>query len=192
MSESPIPEVANVSEAMDRPMVADVFRAQFDDFTRRDGDRLLHAAFGLCGDWQHAEDLVQQVLATVARRWDIVSANPAGYAYRCLTRANIDRWRRTRRRPEVIAEPSVLASLAGDNDRSDGREDAVDLRLSVVAMLCELPIRQRSIIVLKYLLDRPEAEVAEILGISVGAVKSGGSRALSRLRDTSTSYRKGQ
>ena len=65
----------------------------FDRVAAEHGDRLLHAAYGLCGDWQHAEDLVHQALVATARRWERIADNPAGYAYRCLVRANIDRWR---------------------------------------------------------------------------------------------------
>ncbi|MGI8869018.1 MAG: hypothetical protein ACR2F6_09260 [Mycobacteriales bacterium] len=44
---------------MARDEDAHLVRAQFDEFVEAHGDRPLHAAFGLCGDWQHAEDLLQ-------------------------------------------------------------------------------------------------------------------------------------
>lgn len=147
----------------------------FERFVESYGDRLLHTAYGLCGDWQHAEDLVQQALAAVAGRWDRIVDNPLGYAYRCLARANIDRWRRLRGRREIPASPELLEGLPA-------RVEAVDERLTVAAALQQLAPRQRAIVVLRFLQDLPEAEVAAVLGISVGAVKSGASRALARLR----------
>ena len=57
-------------------------------------------------------------------------------------------------------------------------------RLSLLATLQTLPERQRAIVVLRYLQDLSEADTARALGISVGAVKSGASRGLARLRAT--------
>lgn len=152
-------------------------RAAFQRFVDDDGDRLLHAAYALCGDWQHAEDLVQTVLITLARRWDRIEDNPTGYAYRCLVRANIDRWRIRRRRPEVLAAPSTVSGL-----QQGAVADDPDRRLSVAAALQSLPPRQRAIVVLRYLQDLSTADTAAALGISEGAVKSGAARALERLR----------
>ncbi len=159
-------------------------RAQFEDFVTAHGDRLLHTAYGLCGDWQHAEDLVQQALLTMSGRWERIIANPTGYAYRCLARANIDRWRVTRRRPEFIADPALLKTMQpreGTPPASD-----VDDRLAVLDALSTLPARQRAIVVLRYLQDLSESDTAEALGISVGAVKSGAARGLARLRASAT------
>ena len=152
-------------------------RATFERFVAEHGDRLLHAAYGMCGDWQHAEDLVQPVLVALARRWPAVETNPMGYAYRSLVRANIDRWRVLRRRPEVLLAPQDLPELAPARDPS-----ATEDHLAVLAALRTLPPRQRAIVVLRYLQDLSEADTAAALGISVGAVKSGAARALARLR----------
>ncbi|MEO8888264.1 MAG: SigE family RNA polymerase sigma factor [Jatrophihabitantaceae bacterium] len=168
-------------------LVADIDheqRAEFENFVSAQGDRLLHAAYGMCGDWQHAEDLVQQVLLKVASRWSRITDNPGGYAYRCLARANIDRWRMLRRRPEIITDPTVITVVRprGDRPPSD-----VDDRLTVIDALRALPPRQRAIVVLRYLQDLSEADTAHALGISVGAVKSGGARGLARLRTANPS-----
>ncbi len=152
-------------------------RAAFERFVTVHGDRLLHAAYGLCGDWQHAEDLVQHALTAVALRWNAIESNPLGYAYRCLARSNIDRWRARSRRPEVLLEPDDIA--AAGLPVWDAHDDD-----ALVAALRALPPRQRAIVVLRYLQDLSEADTAHSLGISVGAVKSGASRALARLRQT--------
>lgn len=155
-------------------------RTQFEEFVNLNGTRLLHTAYGLCGDWQHAEDLVQQVLVSVAARWSRITSDPLAYAYRCLVRANIDRWRLLRRRPEIMAEPAALAALHAAHDRPStaGLEDP----FGVLDALRALPPRQRAILVLRYLQDLSESQTAAALGISVGAVKSGASRGLARLR----------
>jgi RNA polymerase sigma-70 factor (sigma-E family) len=157
--------------------MAEVDRVAFERFVGEHGDRLLHAAYGLCGDWQHAEDLVQHALVSLARRWSDVSTNPLGYAYRCLVRANIDRWRVLRRRPEVLVDPQDLPAAEPTNDPA-----ASDDHLVVLAALRTLPRRQRAIVVLRYLQDLSEVDTAAALGISVGAVKSGAARGLARLR----------
>ena len=157
--------------------MSDVDREAFERFVAEHGDRLLHAAYGLCGDWQHAEDLVQQALVALARRWSDVSSNPLGYAYRCVVRANIDRWRVLRHRPEVLLEPHVL-SVRDPTDHPSLLED----QLVVLAALRTLPQRQRAIVVLRYLQDMSEADTAAALSISVGAVKSGAARGLATLR----------
>jgi RNA polymerase sigma-70 factor (sigma-E family) len=157
--------------------MAEVDRIAFERFVAEHGDRLLHAAYGLCGDWQHAEDLLQQALTALARRWPAVSTNPRGYAYRCLTRANIDRWRVVRRRPEVLLDPQDLPALGPASDPV-----AAEDHLVVLAALQSLPPRQRAIVVLRYLQDLSQVDTAAALGISAGAVKSGAARALARLR----------
>ncbi|MFN2562804.1 MAG: RNA polymerase sigma factor [Jatrophihabitans sp.] len=157
--------------------MAEADRAAFERFVAEHGDRLLHTAYGLCGDWQHAEDLVQQALTTVARRWGAIGSHPLGYAYRCLVRSNIDRWRVRNRRPEMLLDPDDLA--AAGPLVSDACDDG-----AVLAALTALPPRQRAIVVLRYVQDLSEADTADLLDISVGAVKSGASRALARLRQT--------
>jgi RNA polymerase sigma-70 factor (sigma-E family) len=152
---------------------------QFEGFVKANGDRLLHTAYGLCGDWQQAEDLVQSVLVRIVSRWDRITGDPLGYAYRCLVRANIDRWRVARRRPEVVTDPASIAALGSSAEhRSTTTVDG----LGVLEFLRALPTRQRAIVVLRYLQDLSESQTADALGISVGAVKSGASRGLARLR----------
>ncbi|MDP9093681.1 MAG: SigE family RNA polymerase sigma factor [Actinomycetota bacterium] len=157
--------------------MAEADRAAFERFVAEHGDRLLHTAYGLCGDWQHAEDLVQQALTAVARRWGAIESNSLGYAYRCVVRANIDRWRVLSRRPEVLLDPHDI--VAASPPVLDAHDDG-----AVVAALRTLPARQRAIVVLRYLQDLSEADTANALDISIGAVKSGASRGLARLRQT--------
>jgi RNA polymerase sigma factor (sigma-70 family) len=67
-----------------------------------------------------------------------------------------------------------------DVDEHDRATAALDVRIAVG----RLPWAQRVVLVLRYLDDLPEAEVARLLGCSVGTVKSRASRALSALRSS--------
>jgi RNA polymerase sigma-70 factor (sigma-E family) len=166
--------------------MGDPQRAEFERFVAAHGDRLLYAAYGLCGDWQHAEDLVQQALIAVARRWPDLTVNPLGYAYRSLTRANIDRWRVLRRRPEILFAPHDLASV-----HVTAAAEAPETHLAVLTALGCLPPRQRAIVVLRYLQDLSESDVADADTERVGAVKSGAARGLAKLRAAQPNHLEG-
>ena len=133
---------------------------------------LLRTAFLLTGHAQDAEDLVQAALVKVVPHWRRIADDPEPYVRRVLVRENISRWRRRRWR-EVTSEhlPEVLAESPDHDDL-----------LWVRAALAELAPRQRAVVVLRYYEDRTEAETADLLGISVGTVKSHARDAVARLR----------
>ena len=159
-------------------------RPEFDRFVGDSADGLLRAAYLIAWDRAEAEDLVQECLFCVARRWPRVRNmdHPAAYARTVLVHLALD-WgkRRTRRRAELHA------SAAG---RLDAREyDAatrvfgrVEASADLLRALGELPPRQRVALVLRFFEDLSEAEVAAAMGCSVGTVKSTTSRALEQLR----------
>jgi RNA polymerase sigma-70 factor (sigma-E family) len=152
-------------------------RAEFDEFVRARHDRLCRVAYVLCGDWQHAEDVVQTALAKtyVAHRRGHVASLDA-YAHRALVTTQASWWRR-RWHGEVAS--ATLPERAARDDF-----DAVDQRRAVVAALATLPAKQRAVLALRYLADLSEAETALALDCSVGTVKSRASRALAALRST--------
>jgi RNA polymerase sigma-70 factor (sigma-E family) len=148
----------------------------FDRFVAAHSDGLVRTAYLIVGEIAEAEDLVQETLFKVARRWPRVSRmdHPLAYARRMLVNTALDgSSRRTRRRDELSA--------------SSGRETAVpagstlDAHDDLYTALAALAPRQRAVLVLRYFLDLPEAEVATALQCSVGTVKSTASRALARL-----------
>ena len=144
----------------------------FVGFVQSASPRLLKAAWFLCGDPHRAEDLVQAALEKVYLRWNrLRDGEPLAYARQCLFTQQVDEGRRGRR--EVLTDtPPERTAAAGDPGPTD----------EVVALLRALPTRERQVVVMRYYADLPEAEVAGMLGVSVGTVKSCGSRGLARLR----------
>jgi RNA polymerase sigma-70 factor (sigma-E family) len=141
-------------------------------FAQATSPRLLRTAWLTCGDHQLAEDLVQGALAAVYQRWGRLRADePAAYARRCIVNAHIDATRRGHR--EVVTDRVP--------DRGDLDALPPDTRW-LLSALDTLPLRERQCVVLRHYADLPEAEVADLLKVSIGTVKSSTSRGLMRLR----------
>lgn len=150
----------------------------FDRFVAANADGLLRTAYLIVGDRDEAEDLVQETLFRVARRWPKVTRmdHPAAYGRRILVNLALrGRPKRSRRRAELSAtrlgDPAAPAASPETHDE-------------LHAALAALPPRQRAVLVLRYFLDLPEAEVAAALQCSLGTVKSTASRGLARLEQT--------
>ena len=153
-------------------------RAEFDRFVTGSADGLVRTAYLIVGDLHEAEDLARETLLRVARRWPRVSRmdHPAAYARQVLVNLALREGpRRSRRRAELSDTPR--AQPAGRAAQLDGHDE-------LHAALAELPPRQRAVLVLRYFLDLPEAEVATALQCSLGTVKSTASRGLARLEQT--------
>jgi RNA polymerase sigma-70 factor (sigma-E family) len=143
-------------------------------------ERLLRAAYLMCGDRQLAEDLLQEAFIKVAMRWEKVgSENPDGYVRRILYRDNVSWWRRRR---EIPVETLRDSARPGD-------PDAAERVVAVRSALASLTSKQRAVLVLRFFEDLTEREAAEVLGVSVGTVKSQTSVALARLRRSSPELR---
>lgn len=156
---------------------------QFEAFVVDVGPYLLRVALLLCGDRNHAEDLVQTTFERTYRSWERARRrDPRAYARKVLVNLRIDRWRGARR--EVLTSPETLpqSSMPSHADTADGRNE-------VVQALAGLPLAQRRVVVLRHLLDLTESETARELAISVGTVKSQNARALARLRTLLTEGR---
>lgn len=139
---------------------------------------MLRAAWLLtAGDWALAEDLVQTAFSEVWRRWDRVAGMdaPDAYAHKVMVNAFL-RWR-GRRWTGELPSPELPETAT-----STGGFQQVDVRLSVRDALRELTAKQRTVIMLRYFEDRTETETADIMGCSVGTVKSQSAKALARLR----------
>jgi RNA polymerase sigma-70 factor (sigma-E family) len=149
------------------------------DYVRGQWPALVRYAAALSGNPVEAEELVQTALVRVALRWPFVrdKDNPDGYVRRAIANGYLTTWRRVRSRETTVAEPPEAAVAS---DESAGIDDVMTVRRA----LAGLPPRQRAVLVLRYLEDRSEQETADLLGCSVGTVKSQASKALAKLRNT--------
>ncbi len=150
---------------------------EFDSFVRARTHALLRSAYLLTGDQQLAEDLVQSALTRTHQAWQRLehTGNAEAYARRTMYHLQVSWWRR-RRVAEVM--PERMPDQAGSADHAG----AVSLRLAVKEALMQLTARQRAVLVLRYFEDWTESEAADLLGVSVGTVKSQTAKALARLR----------
>jgi RNA polymerase sigma-70 factor (sigma-E family) len=145
---------------------------------------LLRTAYLLTGDLHKAEDLLQDALTKVAQRWRrLSSGNPEGYARTILVRTNVSWWRGIRRE-QVVGELPELESAEAAGAAAESAE-SVERRLVMARALAKLPPRQRAVLVLRYYDDLTERQTADILGVSVGTVKSQAHAALRKLRTES-------
>ena len=148
--------------------------SQFPEFFMSQYGPLRRLGFLLTGDWSEGEELAQEALVRVWWRWALVrrKGSPEAYARKVL----INRHRSLLRRLRLDARHAGQARI--ETADPGQREDL----LVVWAAIRRLPTRQRAVVVLRYHEDLPELEVARLLGIPVGTVKSTANRALARLR----------
>src|ERR1700749_5117034 len=148
---------------------------EFAEFAQASSARLQHVAYLLTGDRHAAEDAAQTALVRTYAAWSRVRRDDAyAYARKVLVNHVTDRWRRKLREYPTSELP----------DQAPGPDlaDEVALRHWVTGAAATLTVRERAVIVMRYLFDLPEAAVAKDLGITVGTVKSTNSRALAKLR----------
>ncbi|MER7361400.1 SigE family RNA polymerase sigma factor [Nonomuraea wenchangensis] len=146
----------------------------FSAFVAARATSLLRVAYLACGDETEAEDLLQTALERTYRSWDRVRYDsPEPYVRRVIVNAAISRARRR----------AILSIIPTHRPpERPARVTDVDLRHVLMEALRALPPRQRAVVVLRYWEDLSEAQTAEVLGCSVGTVKSQASKAMAKLR----------
>jgi RNA polymerase sigma-70 factor (sigma-E family) len=150
---------------------------RFAAYVRDRGEHHLRVAVLLTGDWHAAEDLVQTSLVKLYRAWPKLrlDGDPDAYLRRIMVNTRRSWWRaRWRRETPTDDLPEIVIA-----DFADGQALAAQVRQALQA----LPGRQRAVLVLRYCVDLPEAEVADLLGCSVGTVKTHTHRGLRALRE---------
>jgi RNA polymerase sigma-70 factor (sigma-E family) len=150
--------------------------ADFRDFVAARSAALFRGALVLTGNHGSAEDLVQETLERAWSRWRTIAAKdvPDAYVRRIMVNLANDRWRRFRR--------TVAHQDNGDGAAAGDEYARIDSRDQLVRALQALPIRMRTVVVLRYFHDLSDAEIAADLGISRSAVRSQLARGMERLR----------
>ena len=151
--------------------------AEFSAYMAARQPSLLRTAYLLTGDPHTAEDLVQTTMAKLYLSWDKVQRRERvdGYARRILVNEHNSLWRRAWRRREVPMD------VVPDHQPSPAPPDQAG-NDALWKFVQGLPPKQRAVIVLRYYEELSEAETADVLGVSVGTVKSQASRALASMR----------
>jgi RNA polymerase sigma-70 factor (sigma-E family) len=148
-------------------------RESFETWAHARQQVLVRWAYVVTGDFQRAEDLVQEALVRAAIRWDTLrEGNPDAWVRTVVFRDNVSWWRR-HRRERLTAEP--LGGAAPGDD--------TDVAMVLHAALAQLTRAQRAVLVLRYVADVSVADTAETLGVTQGTVKKQSSVALARLRE---------
>lgn len=149
---------------------------EFEQFVADHGEGLIRTAYLIVWNRDDAEELAQEALAKLARRWPKVKRmeSPAAYARRVLINLVFDDSRdRARRRSELRAK-AEHEPFALDPDPAQNAD--------LYDALAALPARQRAVLVLRFFCDLTEAQTALALGCPQGTVKSTTARALAEVR----------
>jgi RNA polymerase sigma-70 factor (sigma-E family) len=148
----------------------------FEQWLAARGPALQRTAHLLTGDAHAAQDLVQTTLAKLYMAWPRISRKGSvdAYARRVLVNEHRSNWRRSVSRRELAT--AIVPEVAVADPEYDGLHDVV------WAFVCSLPPRQRAVVVLRFYEQLTEAEIADLMDISIGTVKSQSSRALAALR----------
>lgn len=148
----------------------------FERFVAERLGALYRYAIVLTGDRHDAEDLVQEALTRTGVAWRRVRKqdDPEGYVRIAMIRIMTNRWRRPWREVVVAEFPDPAFEDRGlEQVLSDD---------SLRARIAELPPRMRAVLILRYVDERSEEEIAHLRGCTKGTVKSQASRAIAKLR----------
>ncbi|GAB3423458.1 SigE family RNA polymerase sigma factor [Flindersiella endophytica] len=147
----------------------------FEEFVASRAQALLRYGYVLTGNPHDAADLMQEALLKLRNVWARVAQEaPEAYARTTMARLHISVWRRRRRERLVSAVP--------DHAAPDDSLTRVESEQGLWRLLETLPRRQRAVLVLRYYESLSDDEIADVLGISRGTVRSQASRALEKLR----------
>jgi RNA polymerase sigma-70 factor (sigma-E family) len=149
--------------------------AEFKAFFEAEFRPLRRFGYLLTGDWVEAEDLAQEAMVRTYRSWSRIRDRERPGAYARSVLANR---RRSLLRRSMVAQKHAEI-LRSEEYRPDLGEEGMVLWEAVRA----LPRRQRAALVLRFYEDMPEAEIAEVLEMPLGTVKSLVHRGVARLRE---------
>ncbi|MET0235235.1 MAG: SigE family RNA polymerase sigma factor [Kibdelosporangium sp.] len=145
----------------------------FEQYFETHSRRLRRLAYAMCGDWHHAEDIVQATFVRLYRQWRRVRPETVdAYTRKILTNVFLSGQPRRRREQATAAIPDGVAP--------QGRDSAE--RLDMATALRDLSPKQRAMVVLRFMEDLSIDEVASVLGVAEGTVKSQTARGIRSLR----------
>jgi RNA polymerase sigma-70 factor (sigma-E family) len=148
------------------------WEAEFVEYFTAHHGALRRLAYALCGDWHTADDAVQHAFVQLYRHWSRVrAASLDSYVRTILVNAVRSQTRRWRREFTTAEPPDSVATTADPG-----------LHLDLHRALARLPRRQREMVVLRHLENLSVSEVAEVLGVAEGTVKSQTARGVEALR----------
>ena len=131
----------------------------------------MRTAYAMLGSWAAAEDATQQTFTALYSKWPGIAPDKIeAYARRVLVNTCFAVYRQRAR--EVLVDTPPEGGTWVDHDE----------RLALLAALQQLSPRDRAVLALRFLDDLPVAEVADLLGVAEGTVKSQTARALDTLR----------
>lgn len=146
-------------------------QVEFTLWLRENQKAFLRAAKVICFDTQNAEDVLQEALADVYKRWNKIRSheNPEAYLMRVMVSKHADMRRKWLRRQQ---EKETSWDLAENIRDLVDQTDDVTQRLLVQAALKSLSAAQRAVLVLIYEHGMVLREVAEVLQIPMGTAAS--------------------
>ncbi len=148
--------------------------------------QLVRLSVLLVRDVGTAEEIVQDAFVAVHDRWSRLRDHDLALAY--LRQAVVNRSRSALRHRAVVLRHVARGTVVADSPPADETTLTTARREAVLDAMRALPDRQREVLALRYYLDLSEAEIAEALGISRGAVKSHASRGAAALRGLLSDY----
>jgi RNA polymerase sigma-70 factor (sigma-E family) len=143
----------------------------FDELFEREREAMVRVAYLIAGSTAVAEEVTQEAFVSVYERWSRLDS-PGGYLRQCVVNRALSAVRRRRRGDELLAiSPSLLPAEVGPGH--DHMLDAVR----------RLPAKARALVVLRYYDHLTLQEIADVLDLPTGTVKSGLHRAIAELRE---------
>jgi RNA polymerase sigma-70 factor, ECF subfamily len=155
----------------------------FGELFRRHKDRLWAVALRTLGDPEEAADALQDAMISAFRRASSFRGDSAvtTWLHRIVVNACLDRMRRRAARPATTGSDQQALDIAAVARALPDPSSDSDTSLDVMAALRMLPPDQQAALVLVDMLGYPVADAADVLGVSVGTVKSRCSRGRVRL-----------
>lgn len=173
--------------------------AAFEEIVRRYQDKAYRLAFSLMKDESDAQDVVQEAFLNMYRKLDTFEGRSkfGSWMYRVVTNAALMRLRAQKRRGEVSLEEDdsefreddyYVATVPEWRVRADEAAENRELRDKIIEAVDELPPKYQTVFLLKEVEGLSLKEIAEVLDMSVGGIKSRLHRARLHLRATLEPY----